>query len=295
MNRPIQQGKSLNSGSKAGQTELFALLKFFYKNRFGRSLRRVVNTGWLNNVCGWYQNLYISRYKIKSFVKKHGINTEEIEKPINQYRSFNEFFIRKLNPQARPIDNNPNVIISPVDGSLLVVPDISNDIEFFVKNKKFNLEKFLRNNVLAKKYSAGTLFVFRLAPQDYHRFHFPTLCIPSKYHVIKGIYESVNPLVYLHGVQPLTENERHLTILQTERFDKILMVTVGALLVGRIVETYVPNQLNEKGKEAGYFEFGGSTLVLLFKQNVIKAQKHIVKNSHKGIETAVKMGQAITG
>jgi phosphatidylserine decarboxylase len=111
--------------------------------------------------------------------------------------------------------------------------------------------------------------------------------------VIPGIFDSVNPLVYNAGYQPLLSNERHIIKLHTEKFDTVLMIPVGAMLVGKIVETYVPQKCVVKGDEAGYFAFGGSTIVLLFKQKIIMPDALFLENSLRGCETVVKMGQAV--
>ena len=163
-------------------------------------------------------------------------------------------------------------------------------MNFPVKESTFNLTAFLGDAALAHTYEGGTLVLLRLAPWDYHRFHFPASCIPDKARHIKGSYESVNPIAYLCGIQPLTENERHLTLLKTTDFDTVCMVSVGALFVGAIKETYIPQKKYNKGEEAGYFCFGGSTIVLVFKKNVVAINPLYINNSNQGKETPLKMG-----
>ena len=137
------------------------------------------------------------------------------------------------------------------------------------------------------------MLLFRLAPQDYHRFHFPFDCVPSKVKFIHGKLESVNPVVYQSGVQPLTENERHLITLNSQNFGHVQFVPVGAMVVGKIVETFTPNLFYNKGAEAGYFAFGGSSIVMIFKKYEIKVADKILHNSQNNIETAIKMGQPV--
>jgi len=274
--------------------ELRSALLFLYTSRLGKFLRPCFNKKYLCSLLGAYKNSWLSKHAIEPFIKKHAIDMNDFIVPEAGYTSFNDFFCRKLKPSARPLDTNPNVIVSPADCKLFIVDNISTNTVFFVKQKPFNLEKFLNSKKLAQEFEHGTLMIFRLAPYDYHRFHFPVDCIPSAPIPINGIYESVNPLVYKSGVQPLTENERHLTLLKTPYHDTIAMLSVGALFVGKIVETYTPEQAYKKGDETGYFAFGGSTIVLLFKKNTIKPLQKFLDHSHQGLETAVKMGQAIT-
>lgn len=277
------------------QIEALGLLTFFYQNPLGKMLRPLITaTSLMSKLAGYYQNSRLSKKDITPFIQKHSINIHECEKQLDQYTSFNDFFSRKLKPSTRTIDTRHQIITSPVDGKLFIIPHLDQQTDFFVKNQRFNLERFLKDATLARQYQNGTLMIFRLAPYDYHRFHFPVDCTPSTWQQQGGVYESVNPLVYASGVQPLTENQRHLVQLETEQFGTILMSIVGALLVGRIVETYAPETAYKKGDEMGYFEFGGSTVTLLFKAGTIKPIEKIVQNSLQGVETAVRLGQAIT-
>ncbi|MFA5075000.1 MAG: archaetidylserine decarboxylase [Candidatus Babeliales bacterium] len=269
-------------------------LKFIYKNFFGNLLRFFINKKFFSRVCAVYQNSAYSKRKIKNFINKHNIDMSQFQEPEGGYKSFNDFFIRKLKDNARNIDYNFNTIVSPADSKLFVIPDISKNTEFFVKNKKFNLAKFFEDKNLAQEYQNGILLIFRLAPYDYHRFHFPVDCVPSEAKNIHGLYDSVNPIVYRAGIQPLESNERILSFLKTDKFTDIIFVSVGAMLVGKIVLTYTPNLSYKKGTEMGYFEFGGSTIVLAFKKDTIKVKDKFLKNSAFLLETEVLMGQAIT-
>ena len=159
---------------------------------------------------------------------------------------------------------------------------------------KFDLKKFLKDEKLANDFAGGTLIIFRLAPDDYHRFHFPLDCTPTTPIRIKGILESVNPVVYKSGMQVLTENERFLIQLTNTACGTVLMIPVGAMCVGKIKHTFIPNQSYKKGDEAGYFEFGGSTVVLLFQKNTLNPLPNFIQHSQEGYESVIKMGEAVT-
>lgn len=268
-------------------------LCFLYKSFIGRLIRNILNKRLISIIYGAFQNTALSKIKIVPFIKKYNIQMDQFEKKVSDFKSFNDFFTRKLRSGARSISEGQNIFISPVDGKLFVVEKISNKISFFVKNEQFDLESFLADKNLAKEYQDGLLIIFRLAPSDYHRFHFPINCVPSEIKRINGIYESVNPIVYRTGFQPLVQNERCLTILKTEQFSDVIAVSVGAMLVGKIIHTFEPQKQCEKGDEMGYFEFGGSSLVLVFKKGLITLQKKFLENSKLGFETEVKMGQSI--
>jgi phosphatidylserine decarboxylase len=275
------------------QNPTFGWLQFFYQQSFGRAVRRLFNHRFVCRLAGWYYDSAYSRRAIQPFIEQYHIAMDDYQQPEGGYRSFNDFFIRPLKPGARSIDQRPTAVVSPADSKVYVLPNVSVDTTFFIKQKPFALAKFLGSDVLAHEYRDGLLMVFRLAPADYHRIHFPCDCVPSSPQRICGRFDSVNPVAFWNGYQPLVENERHLIQLQTEQCGPVIMVCVGAMMVGKIVETYTPGKPYRKGDEAGYFAFGGSTVVLLFKSQAVVPRQVFVKNSLHSYETAIKMGVAV--
>lgn len=269
----------------------FTKLTFLYAHPLGRLVRQILKFKMLSKVIGRYYDSPRSVRSIEKFIKQYNINMTDYEQ--KTYVSFNDFFARKLKSGVRVIDTNPNIITSPCDGKLFVIPNITSNATFYLKELPFNLDRFLGSATRAERYTGGTLMIFRLAPYDYHRFHFPIDCIATQVQSINGKLESVNPFVYKQGIQVLTENERHLIELQTMHHGPILMIPVGAFCVGKIIETYQPNQYVKKGDEAGYFMFGGSTVVLVIPPGKIKLEQRFIEHSAQGFETAVSMGQAI--
>lgn len=224
--------------------------------------------------------------------------------PAHGFATFNDWFIRTLkNPEKdRPLENSKKAIASPADSKLIIVPNISVDTEITIKEKRFNCATFLNDSHLAKEYEEGTMMIFRLAPYDYHRYHYPIDCTVSPEISLNGAYHSVNRRAFFAKAKPLTENKRVYQVLtpahslKKYKNEKIIMVAVGATAVGSVVNTsknYPLSTIFSKGSEAGYFQFGGSTIVLLFKKDTIKLDKQIEKNSLAGYETAVKVRQTI--
>jgi phosphatidylserine decarboxylase len=269
-------------------------LTFLYQARLGKIARKFLCTRWVAKIIARYMTSSLSRGRIQPFIKKYRLTMGDYAVPVGGYTSFNDFFIRKLKPLARIIDSNLNHVISPVDGKLYVIPHIQTDSIFYIKQQPFNLETFLDNQQLANHFANGTMMIFRLAPYDYHRIHFPVDGVPSRAKVIHGSFESVNPAAILAGAQPLLHNERHLILIETQQWGSVALVCVGALMVGSIVSTYQPGKLYHKGDECGYFAFGGSTVVLLFGQDAIQPIRHFTEHSLQGFETAVKMGVAVS-
>ncbi len=273
------------------------LLHILYNNRAGSALRRsLVVRPTLSKLVGQFADMRMSRFLIKPFIKKYNININEARRTNpSEYSSLNDFFTRKLKPATRPIDHNAATIISPADGILYAIETIEPDTELFVKGKTFDIKKFLQSEKQAQQFYGGTLIVIYLAPCDYHRFHFPCDGVPSKPKLINGIYESVQPIAFNAGIQSLTENERQVSIIKTEDYGTIALVSVGALCVGRITQTYKPGQYYAKGDEAGYFSFGGSTLVLFFEKNKINLNSALKFQSNRAHNSGIpiKMGQQI--
>jgi len=72
---------------------------------------------------GFTQLLYCVTIQIEPFIHTHNLDTNEILMPLNQFKSFNQFFYRELKPSARPIDapNDPTVAVSVAVGALLAL------------------------------------------------------------------------------------------------------------------------------------------------------------------------------
>lgn len=266
-------------------------LDFLYNHKIGKILRSSLTGPIISRSAGWYADSKLSKQHIAPFIKMHNINIDEsLENNVNNFNSFNDFFIRKLKPNARPVDSNPNSVCSPADGQILILPNYQSNQLFSVKNVAFNLEKFLNQTELAHYFEGGTIVIIYLAPYDYHRFHFPFDCSASLSIKINGNYESVHPIAYEAGIQPLTENERILVNLYNHS-QKVAFVAVGALCVGRITMTYNQSLENHhKGAEIGYFSFGGSTIVMVFAKDYFQPSEEFLNSSFKPIKMGQKIG-----
>lgn len=242
---------------------------------------------------GALQKTSWSRSKIKPFINKFHVDVTEFQDPVSSFGSFNDFFIRKLKPSSRPIAADKRVAILPADARYLVFPNIDQSQGFFVKGKKFSLKSLLQDEKLAAQFSHGSMVVARLAPVDYHRFHFPCDGIPSKPELIQGHLYSVNPMALKKHSEILAENKRMITQFKTEQFGPILYIDVGATYVGTIHQTFTPHIMQKKGAEKGYFSFGGSCLILLFRPGTIEFDADLVAASSRSIEVLGKMGQSL--
>ena len=228
--------------------------------------------------------------KIVPFIEEYDVDITIAQK--QNFKSFNDFFIRQLKPEARPIVSDSLAVASPADGKILAYENVSNS-DFYVKGFRFNVDSFLDNTELAKKYKDGSMIVFRLAPPDYHRYHFPVSGITSSSNIkIDGDYYSVNPLALRKKAEIFWLNKREYGVIQTPVFGDVVMVEVGATMVGSMIQTYSGTTV-KKGQEKGYFKFGGSTVVLLFEKDQIKIDADLLTNTANGLETTIKMGEQI--
>lgn len=268
------------------------MLKFLYDNPLGKlTLLPLVKRKFVSALYGGRMDKPGSASKIQSFVDQLGIDMTESIKRVDEFTSFNDFFYRKLKPSARPIGDG---IISPGDGRLLAFEHVDQVNDFFVKGRRFTLKEFLADQALADKYADGSMLILRLAPNDYHRYHFPWSGKATRSKLIKGSYYSVSPYALASNfTKVFCENKREYCTLQTANKGDILLAPVGATMVGSILSTYTPDSPLQKGDEMGYFAFGGSTVVILFEKDTIKIDDDLLKTTSAGKETYVKMGERI--
>ncbi len=268
------------------------LMEFLFGTRLGFWLAEtVLKHHWPTALYAYWQHSAFTKPKINQFVAQYGINTAEIERPLESFTSFNDFFIRKLKASARPIDWTPAHLIAPADARLLVY-EIKRDTVLPVKGRAFTLNELLRSSIAAD-YLDGLCLIFRLAPVDYHRFGYIDDGEQSPITVINGFYRSVNPLALWRQLPVFSENQREYCVLHTRNFGAVIHVDVGATGVGRMVQHQRQGGPCQRGQEKGYFEFGGSTSILLFKPGVVRLDDDIAAYSAKGIETLVRYGEKI--
>jgi len=236
-----------------------------------------------------------SKKEIDSFIHYHNLNTKEILDPLSSFKNFNEFFYRKLTAESRPIHDPKNAasLCSAADCRLNVFTSISTSKDIWIKGANFNLKNLLKDDALATEFDNCALTIFRLAPQDYHRFHSPFEGTLEEIRPFQGEYYTVNPIAVREPIDVYTENKRNICIFNTEKFGKCVYICVGATMVASIVMSVAPGQNVKKGDEIGYFAFGGSTILLLVKPNKLVFDEDLLANSEKPVETLVKMGVSL--
>ncbi|KAG2194083.1 hypothetical protein INT46_006934 [Mucor plumbeus] len=235
--------------------------------------------------------------QIPSFVQHYTIEMDDyVISDVNGYKNFNEFFTRAILPSKRPIaeTDNHNVLVAAADSRLNVFNSIDAATTFWIKGKEFTLANLLQDNELANELEGGSLAIFRLAPQDYHRFHTPAKGKIKSIKPIVGTYYTVNPCTVNQDLNVFTDNHRSVVALKSHHGFSFAVVSIGALLVGSIVNTHAEEEKElEKGQEMGYFQYGGSTVIAVFPKNSVTWDEDLLSNSEKSIETVVTMGERI--
>ena len=265
-----------------------------YNTRAGRLMTDLLFTRKsFSRFYGWLHRQPWSKRKIRPFVDKMKISTDEFRRPLEDYRDFNDFFTREIDLSKRPINDDPRVCVAPADGKVLVYPAVPPDMTFRVKRGVFNLRRFLQNDALARKYADGSVVISRLSLRDYHHFHFPDSGVPKEALAIDGRYYAVGPYSVQVPLPFYMKNYRLLTLFHSDHFGGIAIAEIGGFTVGSIQQRYEPGVHVRKGARKGFFELGGSTVVLLFERGRIRLDEDLRSNSKSGIETFVRLGDSI--
>lgn len=265
----------------------------------------------LTRLAGWFAQKQwgiLTHGVIKIFAHKYHINWQEAEKTSpKDYASFNDFFIRKLKADARPIDER-NVAVFPADGHISEIGAIEQGQLLQAKGHYFSLSDLLAGDEsLIPHFVQGQFATVYLSPRDYHRVHMPVSGSLRKMTYVPGALFSVNPFLAEHIPNLFARNERVICYFDTD-FGPMVQILVGATITASMSTTwagvinpprtgqvqsweYPPEGESavrlEKGEEMGAFRLG-STVITLFSQDAISLLPHLTAGG------AVQMGQAMS-
>jgi phosphatidylserine decarboxylase len=221
----------------------------------------------------------------------------EVLNPIVEFKTFNQFFYRKLKPDARPCSapDNPHIIVSPADCRSVVFNKMEEAQSIWVKGRDFSVKRLLGDAYPedAERFRGGSLGIMRLAPQDYHRFHIPVDGVIGEWKTIDGEYYTVNPMAIRSALDVYGENIRVVVPIDSEVHGRVMVICVGAMMVGSTKITRKAGEHVRRAEELGYFAFGGSTILLLFEPGVMKYDDDLVSNSTGALETLIRVGMSI--
>ena len=262
------------------------MMEAAYHGRYSRLLLPVVTGRMYTKLWGWWQCTPFSCNKIPGFVKQYHVNMAEYEQQV--FRSFDEFFTRPVRESARPMNIDPDRLVAPADSKLLVYP-VEENMHLNVKGLDYTLEELTGSRRFAKEFAGGQCLVFRLTMDDYHHYCFPADGWQRMRHTVPGRLHTVSS--YSSEKKVYQENFRVVNLLETKRFGKILMIEVGALFAGRIINH--PVRCFRKGEEKGYFRLGGSTILLLLQKDAVQLDEDILKYTDQGIEVKLRYREDI--
>jgi len=228
-----------------------------------------------------------SRRHIPEFIRFYGINVDDLADPITSFQNFNEFFSRKMKPHSRPVADirNQHIAVVPADSRIVAYESVNEAATVWVKGHGFTIEGLVNDRDLTRRFVNGSVAICRLGPMDAHRFFFPIGGKVGKTFNMDGEYLIDDPIVVREDVDVFTTNKRTVTVIEDTEFGLVAMVCVGSTMVGSIELTSKQGRMIKKGDEHGYFQFGGSTVILLFEPNSIVFAEDILTNSAIPIET----------
>ncbi|BFZ58726.1 hypothetical protein PYCC9005_005791 [Savitreella phatthalungensis] len=248
---------------------------------------------------GKYFDSMESRSKIPGFVKSFNLCLGELEQPdLDKYENFNAFFSRALKHNARPIhaETDPRALVTAADCRCVVFNSICSATQLWIKGRDFTIASLLGDDAeLSAHYEGGQMAIFRLAPADYHRWHSPVAGTVQSVREIDGSLMTVNPMAINEDLNVFTRNKRSVCLIQTEYSrSPVVVVAIGAMLVGSIKWLCKEGDSQAKGQVQGYFQYGGSTVIVLFPSSMdIKFDQDLLENSESKIETIVKVGESL--
>lgn len=275
-------------------------IRLLYENEVGKRSNRIFANAMFSKAYGALQDLKFSRRKVRPFIQQFDIPIDEYEPgsvkaldPRDSYATFNEFFIRKFRLGKRAFVPDYGRMPAFAEARYVGHSSISAETSFPVKGKFLTAEGLLGNRDIARPFEDGPLLIARLCPVDYHRYHYPDSGKVLDHFFVHGRYDSVNPLALRLKPDIFIANERQVSILQTEHFGKIAYVEVGAICVGKIVQSHRWTRPFLRGEEKGYFLFGGSTVVVIGERGAWRPSQDILEKTRQGIETYVRLGDEV--
>lgn len=260
-----------------------AIADWLFTSTLGQFVNSVISRPIFSSLASRYLKSSWSCKKIESFKYEFGIDDSEFAEA--EYQSLNDYFIRKFKTQARSFSRNEWELSAPAEGYYLVSADANLPIKGISTTAKELLDSL-------PAFETKQTIVVRLSPKEYHRLHFPFSGVIKSISPLDGKLYSINPVTLKHDQNLFIKNKRIALELQFDNQMKAYIILVGATYIGSIQLSAKAGDRFQKGDEFGYFEFGGSTAVILL-DTKLNFEEKILSYSEQGIETFAKLGQTI--
>jgi phosphatidylserine decarboxylase len=276
------------------------MVEWLYQSESGKILSNLVCKAPISKLYGVLQDTAFSQKKIAPFISNFNIPMEDYlpeegRNTQSPYSSFNKFFIRRFKEGKRSFIENQNEMAAFSEARYFGYECVHDDERVPVKGFYLKPKALVANPKWEATFQDGPLLLARLCPVDYHRFHYPDDGIVLDDYRVSGMLHSVNPLALKAKGDILITNERHVTILETKNFGKLAYIEVGAVCVGKIVQSkpLFKGQSFKRGEEKGYFLFGGSTVIVVGEKGKWTPSKDMIEYTKKGLETYVHLGMSV--
>ena len=261
-------------------------LRFLYHTVPGRQVLKTLVRPSVSRKAAKFLSSPASRPLVGYYIRKYDIDLTSCEK--TEFASFNDFFTRKKKMNLCVDKTN---LISPCDGLLSAYP-ITDDLRMQIKHSTYSLASLLQDRVLAMQFRSGLCCIFRLEPRHYHRYIYAVSGTIQNQRKIPGILHCVRPIT-CEEFPVYVQNSRKYTLIRNHALGKVIQMEVGALLVGKI-HNYQTDQSVECGAEKGYFEYGGSTIILLFQKNAAQLMPEYSGLLHRDQKNMISYVYSIT-
>lgn len=273
-------------------------VRWLYQSVPGKTLSKWLIKRPLSVLYGKVQESSWSQKKVKPFIKDFNIKIEEYlpeegHTEDEPYSSFNSFFIRRFRNGFRPFEASDALMPAFSEARYFGYESLGPDDQVPVKGDLLGGKALLSNEKWGEVFDHGPCLLARLCPVDYHRFHFPDEGEILDHYRVPGVLHSVNPIALKENPEIFAVNERQVTILETKNFGKLAYVEVGAICVGKIVQSRAMSGSFKRGEEKGYFLFGGSTVIVLGEKGVWRPDQVVLDHTSKGMEVYQKLGTRI--
>ncbi len=242
---------------------------------------------------------YLRPREIQRIFRSLHIEPGDIADDISGYICLRDIFERKIRyATCRPMpsaEDTAGVVTSPADARMLV-GSFSEISGFFIKEKFFDGTHLIGadKSKWLTAFRKGDAAIFRLTPDKYHYNHAPVSGTVADYYHISGRCHSCNPGAVVRAVTPLSENQRAVTILDTDtdggsRVGYVAMIEIAAMMIGDIVSCYSdvaydhPRALHvgmkiRRGQPQSLYRPGSSTTVLIFEKGRVRFSEDIRRN-----------------
>lgn len=261
-------------------------IQWLYQTALGRLILNSMTEPTLSTILTYWDRSRWSHGKVQRYLAKDTTSLDAYVR--SDFPTFAHFFTRQYEASHLPTMDQSNVLYAPCQGKLRCIP-LSPDADLIIKGQRYTLDTLLQSHSIAHYYYGGVACIYRLSLHDYHRYHYAIQGMVQRYWFIEGKLHSVREVAQ-RRYPVFKENRRACTWIDSP-IGPVIQIEVGALTVGRIHNHHDP--IAHPQQEKGYFDLGGSTIIVLFPQNTIQLDSDIQYYSQQDIESYVQLGERI--